>query len=76
MNLVIEEPWVEHANCVGEPFETFFPNRGESVLRARRLCMACTVRAECLDYALRNKIDHGFYGGMSEKQRRKLRRAS
>lgn len=42
---------------------------------AKAICQRCTVRLECLQEALDNKIDHGIWGGLSVKERRKLRKA-
>ena len=39
---------------------------------AKRLCVNCAVRSECLEYALRNRIDHGVWGGTSERERRRI----
>jgi WhiB family redox-sensing transcriptional regulator len=42
---------------------------------ARRICEGCPVESRCLDYALRNRIDHGVWGGCSERQRRRILKA-
>ena len=51
----------------------FFPERGESAGPARRVCAACPVREPCLDYAITNRISHGIWGGLTERERRALR---
>jgi WhiB family redox-sensing transcriptional regulator len=66
--------WVDHANCAGVETILFFPERGESHAGAVAVCAECEVRAECLDYAMRHRIQTGIWGGMSERARRKLRR--
>lgn len=66
------EPWVAYALCAETDPDAFFPDRGGSTREAKRTCMACDVRAECLDYALRNNERFGVWGGMSERPRRKL----
>ncbi len=48
----------------------FFPARGESVRDAKAVCAGCPVRSECLDFALRLKVAHGVWGGLSERERR------
>jgi hypothetical protein len=53
--------------------EVFFPERGESAGPARRVCAACPVRQPCLDYAISNRIVHGIWGGLTERERRALR---
>jgi hypothetical protein len=51
----------------------FFPGRGESAGPARRVCSACPVRQQCLDYAITNRIAYGIWGGLTERERRALR---
>lgn len=74
MDLRIDEAWVEDANCRGADPRVFFPERGADLSRAKAICRACDVQAECLAYALNNGETHGVWGGMSERQRRRLRR--
>jgi len=50
----------------------FFPGRGESAGPARQVCSACPVRQLCLDYAITNRITHGIWGGLTERERRAL----
>jgi hypothetical protein len=50
----------------------FFPGRGESAGPARQVCAACPVRQPCLDYAITNRITHGIWGGLTERERRAL----
>jgi WhiB family transcriptional regulator, redox-sensing transcriptional regulator len=54
------------------PPATFFPNDGVGVEVARRICQACPVQGACLEYALENRIDHGVWGGCSERERRRI----
>jgi WhiB family redox-sensing transcriptional regulator len=65
--------WRELAACRGIDLEMFFPGRGESAGPARRVCAACPVRQPCLDYAISNRIVHGVWGGLTERERRALR---
>jgi hypothetical protein len=53
--------------------EVFFPERGESAGPARQVCATCPVRQPCLDYAISNRITHGIWGGLTERERRALR---
>ena len=53
---------------------TFFPSDGVGVEVARRICATCPVKGPCLEYALRNRIDHGVWGGSSERERRRIAR--
>lgn len=71
-----ETGWRQRANCRVKDPELFFPERGESTRAAKEVCRCCTVAQFCLEYALRNKIGHGIWGGRSEEERRRLRRAA
>jgi WhiB family transcriptional regulator, redox-sensing transcriptional regulator len=61
-------------NCRFEPPATFFPSDGVGVEVAKRICATCPVREPCLEYALDYRIDHGVWGGTSERQRRRILR--
>jgi WhiB family redox-sensing transcriptional regulator len=65
--------WRERALCPQTDPETFFPDKGGSTREAKMICAACEVRAECLDYALANDERFGIWGGLSERERRKLK---
>jgi WhiB family redox-sensing transcriptional regulator len=69
------EPWMMLGACRGLDPEIFFPRDGLGVLGARRICQGCQVRLECLEYALRHRIEHGVWGGASERERKRIRRA-
>jgi len=66
--------WQEQALCAQTDPEAFFPEKGGSTREAKRVCASCDVRAECLDYALGNDERFGIWGGLSERERRKIRR--
>ncbi len=66
--------WRERAACKDVDVDVFFPLRGQSCEPALVYCRQCEVRAECLDFALTFKERFGVWGGMSEKQRRIIRR--
>jgi WhiB family redox-sensing transcriptional regulator len=65
--------WQDRALCAETDPEEFFPVKGGSTRQAKRVCGACEVRAECLDYALANGEQHGIWGGLSERERRRLK---
>lgn len=69
-----DERWKRQANCLGVDPDLFYPGRGEPTRDARQVCAGCTVRADCLAYALRNHEKHGIWGGLSERERERLRR--
>lgn len=67
-------PWAGDAKCLqGDP-EAFFPEKGGSTREAKRMCTRCDVREECLEYALANDERFGIWGGLSERERRRLKR--
>lgn len=69
-----EFTWMVDAKCRGVDPADFFPSDGLGVDRARRICEGCTVRAECLEYALEFRVEHGVWGGASERERRRILR--
>lgn len=71
-----EPEWQERALCAQTDPEAFFPEKGGSTREAKRICSGCDVRAECLDYALAHDERFGIWGGLSERERRRLRRAA
>lgn len=66
--------WVQLAACRGADTEQFFPQRGGDVRQVREICARCVVRAECADWALTLPENVGIWGGLSERQRRLIRR--
>ncbi|WP_159620243.1 WhiB family transcriptional regulator [Ruania rhizosphaerae] len=66
--------WQERALCAQTDPEAFFPEKGGSTREAKRVCVSCEVRAECLEYALAHDERFGIWGGLSERERRKLKR--
>ncbi|MDE0136339.1 MAG: WhiB family transcriptional regulator [Acidimicrobiaceae bacterium] len=66
--------WWDEANCLGVDPDLFFPERGASTREAKAVCRGCVVSDECLEYALRNSEKFGIWGGMSERERRRVRR--
>lgn len=64
--------WMTDGNCRNYPPTTFFPSDGVGVEIARRICATCPVKEPCLEYALESRIDHGVWGGCSERERRRI----
>jgi WhiB family redox-sensing transcriptional regulator len=64
--------WRRLAACHGTDLNLFYPERGESAEPARQVCAPCPVRQPCLAYALSNRITHGIWGGLTERERRPL----
>ena len=74
MEVVMETEWMAGGKCRELPPETFFPSDGVGVELARRICADCPVKEPCLEYALYNRIEHGVWGGASERERRRIAR--
>ena len=71
----LDKSWQRQANCMGVDPDLFFPERGGSTREAKEVCRGCVVREDCLEYALANGEKFGIWGGMSERERRRVRRA-
>ncbi len=75
-----EDLWQAKAACRGPQAVVFFPpshferkdEKAEREERAKAICATCTVRSECLDYALRIREPHGIWGGLNELERKQL----
>src|SRR6201987_5119503 len=68
------DQWQDGALCPQTDPEAFFPEKGGSTREAKKICLGCEVRAECLDYALAHDERFGIWGGLSERERRRLKR--
>ena len=66
--------WQTDSLCAQTDPEAFFPEKGGSTRDAKKICSSCEVRAHCLEYALENDERFGIWGGLSERERRKLRK--
>ena len=66
--------WREYANCLGANEDLFFPDRGASTRAAKQICAECQVRVDCLEYAVTQGEKFGIWGGLSERERRKIRK--
>jgi WhiB family redox-sensing transcriptional regulator len=68
-----ETDWSEQGLCrTVEPDALFVEGAAQN--RAKALCGGCSVRTECLAYALDERIEFGVWGGMTERERRALLR--
>jgi len=76
LELITDEAmeWQERALCAQTDPEAFFPEKGGSTREAKRVCLSCEVRVECLEYALANDERFGIWGGLSERERRRLKK--
>jgi WhiB family redox-sensing transcriptional regulator len=76
----LNDDWRDHAACRDTDPEVFFPTGTtgaaiEQIEQAKAICRECPVQAPCLDFALNTNQDSGVWGGTSEEERRKIRRA-
>lgn len=70
----VRDSWRLDAACRGMDPEVFHNVKGQPVhLEARAACAACTVRFDCLSYAVNNGIKVGYWGGRTPRQRNGLR---
>jgi WhiB family transcriptional regulator, redox-sensing transcriptional regulator len=69
-----DDQWQERALCAQTDPEAFFPEKGGSTREAKRICLGCEVKDRCLEYALANDERFGIWGGLSERERRRLKR--
>jgi WhiB family redox-sensing transcriptional regulator len=67
-----QNAWMARGACRNYEPSVFFPSDGVGVDRARKICATCNVTEDCLEYALLNRIDHGVWGGASERERRRI----
>lgn len=68
----MDTEWMASGRCTDMPPSRFFPSDGAGVELARKICAECPVREPCLEHALANRIDHGVWGGCSERERRRI----
>lgn len=74
-DLIPSAPWMKRAACRGmeRGDELFFPERGASTREAKAVCRSCPVREDCLEYALATGEKFGIWGGLGERERRRIR---
>ncbi len=69
-----ERPWVVFGACRDADPDLFFPRTREDADHALAVCASCPVRPECLEYAFEAGERFGIWGGLTDKERRKLAR--
>jgi WhiB family redox-sensing transcriptional regulator len=69
-----DEGWAEKALCPQTDPEAFYPEKGGSTKDAKKVCQRCPVSKQCLQWALDNDERYGVWGGLSERERRRLKR--
>ncbi len=65
--------WMDAACLAYTGVANFFPARNESAQEAKAICATCTVRVDCLEYAMSWEYLHGVWGGLAEGERNQLR---
>jgi len=68
------EAWKDRGICAQTDPEIFYPEKGGSTREAKRVCLGCDVRDQCLQYALDHDERFGIWGGLSQRERRRLKR--
>lgn len=72
------DEWRQHASCAGSDTTKFFPSKGKEantqlvISNARIICGGCKVRKECLEFAVRNSIFYGIWGGLTREERKRV----
>lgn len=66
--------WMEDALCTEVGVAEFYPEKGESPQEAKKICAACEVQSECLEFAMTLDDQHGVWGGLSPHERRVLKK--
>jgi WhiB family redox-sensing transcriptional regulator len=69
---LLNTTWMAEGRCADASPDTFFPSDGLGVMAAKLICADCPVAASCLEYALHHRVEHGVWGGCSERQRRRI----
>lgn len=64
--------WRAKAACRGVEPEVFYPVTDEEADDAKAVCATCTVRVECLDWAITTRERDGVWGGATERERRRM----
>jgi len=71
-SVATDDRWLRSANCLGIDASLFLPGLGASVSEAKGVCRGCTVRTECLDFALEVRELTGVWGGLTGEERRSI----
>ena len=71
---LVDQNWRALGSCAGTDPNLWFSVGATEHRQAKRICRDCPVRRECLSYAMEAPVDHGIWGGMTERERRRYRR--
>ena len=66
--------WRQYARCLGADPELFYPpaDADDAAQPAKAICITCPVRVPCLEHAITHREKQGVWGGLSERERRRL----
>jgi WhiB family redox-sensing transcriptional regulator len=67
-----ERPWAVFSACREKDPDLFFPEDRKAATEALAICATCTVRVDCLEYAIEADIRYGVWGGLTDRQRRRF----
>lgn len=66
------ENWRRHARCLGADPDLFHPASDEAAEAGKAICAVCPVCEPCLEYAIAAREKQGVWGGLTERERRRL----
>ena len=67
-----DRSWERHAACRGLEIDIFYPGDDEEAVDAKAICSVCQVRDQCLEHALAVREKEGVWGGLTERERRRV----
>lgn len=74
LNVRMSQDWRQHGKCRGVDPEVFYPVNEDDAAQAKAICDSCPVRQPCLEWALTDRERYGVWGGLTERERRRLLR--
>ena len=74
--MLVDQDWRAHGLCSRTDPDLWFAPGALEHKEAKRICRDCPVRMDCLQYAMETPVDHGVWGGLTERERRRRRRES
>lgn len=76
LSTLSDQDWRGLGSCAGTDPDLWFAVGAMEHKRAKRICASCPVREQCLSYAMDAPVDHGVWGGLTERERRRYRRVA
>jgi WhiB family transcriptional regulator, redox-sensing transcriptional regulator len=72
MTTTTSTTWRQYAHCLGADPELFYPSSDEAAEPAKLICAVCPVREPCLEHAITAREKQGVWGGLTERERRRV----